>query len=415
MAAVWKKKSKPGLVIERIKKHASLNEKGALTFVGFGFFEVEATLHSIIDYGEKISFQTKKSIRDRALRECLRAGALTAELFIKQINKQISLHKEVGEADYALTTSVSVAGGLPLSRIVLPEATIVSYPAGLPKKYSGRGAFDEQWEELYGANSPLPISYSAVVVKVRARSSSDAFDLAMSSLDFVRGIIGLNVNPPYQYSFLGGSSKPLNKVMLGGMHCLHHGNGRMAESNQFWYERHYSERSPVDVGPKRKSVAKGCKFLINGLLKYPKDDVELIMSAVARYANAYDEYDRDVLIQKLWAALESIAGGNADAIVRRCSYLFWSREYELQVLEYIRDYRNQNVHRGHSEDELDNHCFQLQKFFRKLIIFYAGHSDFFQSLGEANRFLDFSDDKGKLEREIQLLEKAKSYRFSDER
>ncbi|MCY1306144.1 hypothetical protein D9M69_713560 [compost metagenome] len=87
----------------------------------------------------------------------------------------------------------------------------------------------------------------------------------------------------------------------------------------------------------------------------------------------------------------------------------------MQVLEYIRDYRNQNVHRGHSEDELDNHCFQLQKFFRKLIIFYAGHSDFFQSLGEANRFLDFSDDKGKLEREIQLLEKAKSYRFSDER
>ncbi|HZX18403.1 MAG TPA: hypothetical protein VFF22_16255 [Pseudomonas sp.] len=413
MAAKWKKKSKPELVIDRIKKHASINDKGILSFAGFEFFQYEAALHAIIDFGENISFKTKKELRDKSLRACLRNGSLTAKDFINTINKEISIYKQKQDSVFVLTTSVSLSGGLPISKIVLPDAVVQSYSKGLPKKYKNRSAHDNKWLELF-SDSPLPPLYSHVAVRVNAKRPSDAFDIAVNSLDFIRGVVGLNVNSSYQISLGTGLSKPLNKVMLGGMHCLHFENGELVFPDFFWYERHYKERSVTDINERRKYIAKGCRFLLGSLSKYPKEDFDLLRNAIARYARAFDEYDRDVLIQKMWAALESIVASgenNADVIVRRCSYLYSDREYASQVLEYIRDYRNQNVHRGHSEEGLDHYCFELQKFFRELVIFYARFSRLFTSLSEANRFLDCSDNERKLEREIEILTRAKKFRF----
>lgn len=55
----------------------------------------------------------------------------------------------------------------------------------------------------------------------------------------------------------------------------------------------------------------------------------------------------------------------------------------------------------------ERHCYALQECFRQLIRFYLGFSDFFRDLDEANRFLDSSNDPLVLERQMELLAKAK--------
>lgn len=128
---------------------------------------------------------------------------------------------------------------------------------------------------------------------------------------------------------------------------------------------------------------------------------------------ALDESDPNTAFIRLWGALEMlVVPGQADyaKLVQRCAFLFNDTEFHRQLLEHLREYRNTNVHAGEESEQARTHCYQLQIYFVALLRFHLGNAKFFQSLDEANLFLEFPPDEKELKRRSQLIDKAIRYR-----
>jgi hypothetical protein len=303
-----------------------------------------------------------------------------------------------------MVSSISLSGGFPTKSIALGGATIRSYPRGLPKKYGSRS--QHIWTNELDA---MPAAYCPVTISLKSKDKMDAFHSAIYELDFVRAVHALNVNPRAQFTFGIQNSGPLNKIMLGGLHSLHLKSGALADKDLYWYERNYRVKK-VAVIKTPSALAKISKDIMARVALHKNGSA--IKSAMVRYVRAFDEHDKNVVIQKLWAALESVVSpfeNNAESIVRRCSFMFADRDYHAQILEHLREYRNRNVHTGHEVEDLDYHCFQLQVFFKEAISFYIGNYKVFPTLAVANKFLDLPSGFDELKHLQMCVDKALRY------
>lgn len=76
------------------------------------------------------------------------------------------------------------------------------------------------------------------------------------------------------------------------------------------------------------------------------------------------------------------------------------------MLEYLREYRNANVHAGEEYEEAKTCCYQMQFYFFELILFHLRNAEIFDTLQESNMFLDLPTDKTELEIRKKHIEKA---------
>ncbi len=179
-----------------------------------------------------------------------------------------------------------------------------------------------------------------------------------------------------------------NRIRLGQIHTVHASNG-VAATPLVWYEPNFTEAvlfSPADGA----SFEAACDDMLISLSK-SKYSPKLV-DALIRYVRALDERDSNVAMIKLWGALEGLAAPgetNADSISKRCSSIIREDSiYHEQMLEHLRAYRNQSVHAGDQSDSAKIQCFQLQFYFRELVLFHLRESETFDSLDKANQFLN---------------------------
>ncbi|WP_163020838.1 hypothetical protein [Pseudomonas viridiflava] len=411
MKVKWKgnKNLKPQLLMDRMAKITSIMPDGRLSFSAFEKFQLDAVLLTMLEFHKEFSFSTMKMLFDSGVDYCARRSDFTKSTFLTGVNEAVVKHGARPEKTFVLVTSISSFDGFAKKNITLYSSNIRSWPKGMPKKYLAR----EQLEWTHG-EAPMPEGYCPITVTVKSKDSMDAAHAAIYDLDYVRGIHALFVNPPSELTFDSGPQKPINKIMLGGMHTLHDSKGRLAKENIYWYERDYRIRRPIRFSNKTR-VAKNLEYVEQQINTHTNGST--IKDAIVRYVRAYDESDRNVTIQKAWAAIESIVcphENNASAIVRRCSFMFADRPYYEQVLEHLREYRNRNVHSGYEVEDLDYHCYQLQQFFRQAVLFYLKNASVFSDLQEANQFLDLPSTITELKKLKSHVEKAMKYQQLDE-
>ncbi|HCE58260.1 MAG TPA: hypothetical protein DER09_10635 [Prolixibacteraceae bacterium] len=80
-----------------------------------------------------------------------------------------------------------------------------------------------------------------------------------------------------------------------------------------------------------------------------------------------------------------------DIIIKRCNSLYSkeSKPLNKQVLESLRQYRNEFVHEGDNSLNPLIACFNVQESIFNLIVrFNLRHAGFFKNIEEANSFLD---------------------------
>ena len=96
--------------------------------------------------------------------------------------------------------------------------------------------------------------------------------------------------------------------------------------------------------------------------------------------------------------------GDAESIVLQCSGLYPNdHEYMRQVLECIREYRNQCIHRSSRSNRAYMLCMQLQNIFREFIYFHL--YDGLESLEETKTLLSLPADIEKLKKRKRMIDK----------
>lgn len=299
-----------------------------------------------------------------------------------------------------MLTTVNIHFSNDLPRYSINGCTISFYKQ-LPKKY--RSARNTVLSKVSSWLIDRDNSFSYyVVAHVADKTDHEAVEKMLDAIDFLRGIWNLHLNKSMVLSF-GGSKKPINQITLGALHTLHDKKGKNV-SDTFWYEPdYYKDHSKVDFSKNSYKTLEFTKNVRKALRKnaYGKD----VEFAIIRYVRALDSQDYNAVFIKLWSVLEGLTNtlkDSYDRTIRRAAFHYADREYNKQVLEHLRQYRNKSVHLGVGESDIDTHVYQLKSYVEQLLRFHIGNHFKFESMEEAAEFMDLQPDMEALKKQIEL-------------
>jgi hypothetical protein len=353
------------------------------------FEEISSVLESAIDFRPEIPEIDRRGILFEAIRAAGKAtlSPATLENHLKGCeNDYLSRRKE----QFVLASSLSIRNTLPSSRHFLNSCQI-RLTKRLPPRFS-RAAIEDRAVSLV---SEAPENLMQLVATVSARSATSAFEEATASVDLLRALwnysLTLNIRP--LHAFL--SSRPVNPILPGPLHTLHHTDGSLVEE-VFWYERQRIEPSWIfDAGRRWPSALKSARRLRTRLraISYWKD----LENALVRYTRSLDEADTSIAFTRLWGALEFLTGtvGKYDLLVSRIAFLAEdrNRRYCSLVLEHLRDVRNGLVHTDQSRSNVTTYLYQLKRLTEMVLRYHLRNGKRFSSLAIAAEYLDTPTDR----------------------
>lgn len=400
----WKTKNsnlKPEEILKKIERIKKISNDGRVSFEAFEYHNAFASLFSMIELPSKLDGLNLDSILSRSISITATAGVLTKDALMENIQKICRAELATREEKYCFLTSISInPAHLTLKSIHIEDTHINFFSGEYPKKYSSRS------QEIKASHRVLVDEheeYCKVKIQLKAKSDQGATKKALRSLDILRAIMALFGNSGME--LMGNKHAPINKVRLGQTHTLHYFSGKPAKSS-VWYEP-YFEAGKVYSPSKPEIFRNNVKWALSKLNK--SNYGRTIKDSLLRYVRALDEREHNSALIRLWGALECIASpsdSNKDGIPRRCAFLFEESEFHQQILEHLREHRNQSVHAGEESERAKTYCYQIQFYFRELILFHLRRSDDFQTLAEANQFLDLPAKPSDLQKKIDLYKKA---------
>ena len=400
MKISWKNKNnlKPNVILDKIDSIKTVSSEGNVSFSGFELHEAMPVLKSMISFPGQSDGLDKDALVWKTISSI--PEKLTPDAVINKINEIYRLQNAVRESVFHILTSVSLNTLLLQKTITIEGDKIRLQNADFPKKYSAR---HDAIRNSRLSIDATPRNYSRVIIVVKAKSPHTAVTKALRCLDLQRALWCLFSNS--RMEIIGNEWEPINTIRLGGIHTVHNEDGSLA-SEMVWFEPNYTEAKPCN--PKQPEIFKknctyACRLLSKS--KYSKS----IKDALLRYVRALDEKDQNNALIKLWGAIECLTSpgeANYDFVTKRCSFIFEDNTYHKQVLEHLREVRNQSVHAGDQEEKAKINCYQLQFYFYHLIFFYLRSATVFNSLDEANQFLSMSPNKDDLLKKKKLLVRA---------
>lgn len=402
MPIKWKKGSrfKPVVILQKIDDVRTVSSDGKVSFSGFELEDCLPALQSMLVFPKAAAEVDVSAIVWHGLSAV--KESLDPETFIDAINEELNKRLAAKEQPYILLTAISVDRRDVPAQLHFMESEVRFLSDRYPRIYR---LLREELLEAHSLPVPsTPAAYCKVAIKVKAKSATSAVSKSMRVLDFQRALWCMMSNPQMQISRTPRIS-PINVVRLGSQHTLHLADGATA-SEGVWFEPGYVEASIFRF--KNPDVIKSnSKWAMRQIASCPYGDY--LVSSLLRYVRALDERDANSAFLALWGALEALTTpdqANYDHTVQRCSFLFKDRIFHTQILEHLREYRNGYVHTGEASDRARTHCYQLQFYFVSLVWFHIRHARFFQSLAEANQFLDSPSNLAELIRRVQLTKKA---------
>lgn len=410
MPIKWRNRKglKPDVLLKRVET-LIVREGDRISFNGFDVLEMKVALETMVDFGESISSTQREALVSRAVHHCAKTE-LSAGRFIAEINAGYAESRARPDVEYLLLTTISLTPPFLFPDFKVGNCRIRLLEKGFPKKF--RGPRKDLFEKRDLQEEAAKGIYS-VVVSTRAKSPAEAADACLEALNVFRAFLCLEVNARLTIEFGNRhGKKPINRVVLGECHTVHLASGAVAMEG-YWYEPQYVGMKPYRIAEKDLDiVCRNVRWLLRktGSISGSR----LLRRNLNRFVGAFDHSDYHSALIAGWACLESLATdqreGNNDAISRRCSFLYADSEFHRQILEHIRESRNNNVHEGDLASRPSTVCHQLQRYFRRLVYFYLKTSDLFDSREEANAFLDLHHDPAVLDRKARLLRLAKKVR-----
>lgn len=397
MKVEWKKNKsfKPDVLLERIDESKTV-KNGRVSYSLFDYQEALAALVSMIKFPSNHDYFKQDVVAD-AINKVALLGDLDKGKVIDEINEIVRNKSSTVEEKFHFLTCISIDQSM-VSEMEIEDVKIKIFKDNFPEEYvqSAEKINKHKIEKN-------PDNYLKVIIFVKAKSYKEAIHKSLRSVDLIRSIWCLFGNS--EMEVFGDQWKPINKVRLGSFHTIHKPDGSLA-SEQFSYDPSFTE-NPIFIRKDSSNFKELCGNALKKLEAIPYRSK--LKEALLRYVRALDERDQNVALIKLWGALESIAApgeSNCDSVTRRCAFLFEENQYHKQILEHLREYRNSNVHSGELTDQAKMYCFQLQYYFHNLLVFHLKNAGEFNSLDEANSFLDLSVDKTVLEKKKKFIEKA---------
>lgn len=412
MSVSWKKEYNPSQVVEKLEASRSIGGDGKVEFTGWGFSEIGAILYSMLDFSDDIPELVARRIVSKAIFASGTKGEITIQSLFTEICKLEREYQKSPIERYALASSISIS---PFSqipqKIKLGNASII-FERSLPSRFLQESEILLTYAEKSLFTS-LPNNYLRVRVYVSAKSIHHAAEQSLEVLDFTRGVWNWTLNRRHSIRMSwGGKPKPVNNIIIGPIHTLHKPNGDLATHDNWWYEPSYlgAIKAFSPQPNELNEMIKTYKY-VRKVLKTHKYS-QVIQNTIVRYTRALDERDWTTAFMKLWSILELLTDtthSNYDLTIKRTAFLYQEYDYNLQVLQHLREYRNSSVHFDKENSEIETYLYQIKNYVETLMEFHVNNRYGFESLQEAASFLSSSHEDQVLNNQIRKLILARKF------
>lgn len=404
MTLSWKSSSKngPQIILNRIEKCRNTDSEGRMFFSGYELDQNLSALKAMINFPSDIPDLEKSKFIWNAIKS--EKGQYSPSTILKKINKSYIEIIESKSEDYFILTSISADKELLPKTINILDVNISFSSSDYPSKYSSRYNF---LSELSMIKNPNPPAYTKIIAHTKEKTPFRAAYKALNAIDFYRAIICLLVNPLKEsrsYEWY-----PINKVRLGEFHSVHLKNGQIYLPS-YWFEPNFVIE---DVFTSKESIKLKTSFLkwVNRIKRIPYSNV--IVESLIRFVRALDEKDPYTSLIKLWSATEYLCCGEYakyNNMISRLSNIFKEKDYNILILEYLRNARNITVHVGNQIDSARTDCYLLQFYFYNMVKFLISNYKCFHSIEDAYDFLDLPIDINILQAKKKMIEHAINFR-----
>lgn len=406
MTIKWKKNKnlKPEIILEKIKENCHLAIDGSVSFSALDYNNLIGSLYSMIEFPRNSIPLNNMNLLSRAITNAAKSKQITKDYVLKEIQDIAKDETAKKESVYKILTSISMNYELPNQVFKVGKSTI-KFIRDLPQdlleiRIENLNSFKLNQEIIH-------TNYTNVIIEVKAKGEIEAINKALDDLDLLRSIFCLFSNPD-MILFSNNTPNPINKIRLGQFHTIHNESGEIVNPKNYWYEPNFILN---DIFTPNKDLDEYFNQDLENILfnleqcKYS----DKLKNALLRYVRAFDEKNNNIALLEVWGALESLTAANdsnKDKLPKRCAFLYKEHEFHKQILENLREYRNQSVHDGIRNEYVRNYCYQVQGYFRQIIFFHLREYREFSSIDDANEFLDQSVDINQLVKKKKLIEKA---------
>ncbi|MCH7501284.1 MAG: hypothetical protein IH886_15000 [Nitrospinae bacterium] len=407
MAMDWKIDYNPDLVLEKLNKFRSFNEKGNVIFKNIMTAEHSSVILSGFNFNPEIPVSIRKRLVNKALAS-KKLKSLTKNGLKNEIRNFERTYLNQSFQKYALVCEVSLVGNFK-SIIRRIDDCYVKFTQVLPNNLK-RDDFLKLNKDY--ALWELPGGFSFATISLKARSEHEAAEKGLDVIDYLRGIWNLKINCGKSFRISSGNKPlPVNSIVLGPLHSVHDPEKRTVYDT-FWVNDSYSYLSS------NKNIFKD----LNGFEKWEKKIKNALKSewsgmflktALIRYSRALDNSDWDKAFLKMWTLLEYLTltrpNENLKTTVKRVSSLLDDQELHIQTLNHLRNQRNLAVHASEELRELESLLFQLKRYVEFLIRFYVVNFSKFKNEDDLRYFLDLPGEKKELKSRISLTQTKLQY------
>jgi hypothetical protein len=251
--------------------------------------------------------------------------------------------------------------------------------------------------------------YHLVAVSTEGRSSFEAVANAMDALSLLRGLWSLFATyGSWSFSFGSPKRHPIGVIHTGPIHTLHLPDGKPAEDEVYWFDKHYIE-DRLYTRKELNEIDKHRRWAVRKLTALPhKREVEDIL---IRYADALDQGDSDIAFLKMWGILEKITntiGARYDDTIERTMSIYSAHDRQLakELLECPRFRRNQYVHAGESTQASDQVAYLVKSFLDPHLVRLINNLFKVSALEEYAEHLALPTDIGVLEERTRRMNHA---------
>lgn len=411
MAVKWKEGFNPEVVIKKLSAMRTSHNDDEVCFeVSITYYDCITVLQSMIEINdEDIPDETKKELIIRGFDESVKGKVLDPKNVLSKINNEILKYNSQTSRLYHLLTTINIMTNSNLKKITINNCTIKFY-----KKLSNK--FADERDSIISRSTDQSTrkkdcSSYFLRTSVNSKSLDSAVNQSLDSIDLLRSIWNLYLHKKTgMVSIIAGTRKPINKIMLGEFHTLHDEDGAVM-GDVCWYEPDfYRESQAEDLSENMNDLLVFNQEVLSKLKKlHYKKELELLL---IRYVRALDSSDYDKSFIQLWGILEALTStlhDRYDETIKRTVFHFRELEYNKNILEHLRQYRNKSVHAGKGDNTVNINVYQLKRYVEALLIFHINNQFKFPNLNDAGRFMGLSRNVDALEKTIVLNQNVLKY------
>lgn len=363
--------------------------------------EYESLLLSAIQFAEQVPEGQKSSLMRKAIFSVLSEDDLTPDRLISEISKLQGEYLSQTPEKYVLIGTLSVQYDDKLTHREVENTRIT---------FNDRGRREFRESDAWGKRLEIKDNlvprkrtrdYTNFRAFTEARSEVEAFDKALTAVDYLRAMWNLQANLKRRTRFtFGGKQKPVNQVIYGPRFVL-------KNSDRIWGEREaLPPIKPLDIAEEYEKLRDFERQIRGRLRGHPyRDDLDDLL---LRYVETLDKRSMASTHLSLWSLLESLTGSPQyhETVAERALFLWPEDGIQRQMLKHLQGQRNQYVHEDSRREDMETMVFLLKRYVEELLLYHLNSGQDYSSLEEAAQFLDQPRNPETLRTQIDQKEAA---------